>query len=82
MIFGEIRGHLVVLQFYRAQTRDSDGPLRKRAIQFEIEVLDTLNFQRPCLICSAPNFPFSQIELGVCKFTPLGIRLRYTFTYL
>ena len=44
LIFDEIRGHLVVLQFYRAQTRDSKGPLRKKAIKFELNVLDTPNF--------------------------------------
>ena len=46
MIFGEIRGHLVILPFDRAQTRDSWGPLRKKAIQFEADVLDTPNFHR------------------------------------
>ena len=51
LIFDEIRGHLVILPFYRAQTRDSEGPLRKRAIIFEVEVLDTPNFHRTCLIC-------------------------------
>ena len=50
MIFGEIRGHLVILPFYRAQTRDSYGPLRKKAIKFEADVLDTPNFHRIRLI--------------------------------
>ena len=27
LIFDEIRGHLGILQFYRVQTRDSEGPL-------------------------------------------------------
>ena len=50
MILGEIRGHLVILPFYRAQTRDSYGPLRKKAIKFEADVLDTPNFHRIRLI--------------------------------
>ena len=50
MIFGEIRGHLVILPFYRAQTRDFYGPLRKKAIKFEADVLDTPNFHRIRLI--------------------------------
>ena len=50
LIFDEIRGHLVILQFYRAWTRDSEGLLRKRAILFEVEVLDTPNFHRTCVI--------------------------------
>ena len=50
MIFEGIRGHLVILPFYRAQTRDSEGPLRKKAIKFEVDVLDTPNFHRICLI--------------------------------
>ena len=50
LIFDEIRGHLGILQFYRVQTRDSEGPLQKRAIIFEVEVLDTQNFHRTCLI--------------------------------
>ena len=33
MICDEIRGHLVILPFYRAQIRDSEGPIRK-AIKF------------------------------------------------
>ena len=48
--FGEIRGHLVILPFYKAQTRDSYGPLRKKAIKFEADVLDTPNFHRIRLI--------------------------------
>ena len=50
MIFDEIRGHSVILPFYRAQTRHSDGPLRKRAMKSEVEVVDTPNFQRTRLI--------------------------------
>ena len=34
MIFDEILGHLLILLFYRAQTRASDGLLRKNAIKF------------------------------------------------
>ena len=49
MIFDEIRGHLVILSFYRAQTRDSQGPLQKKAIKFEVDVLDTPNLHRICL---------------------------------
>ena len=45
MIFDEIRGHLVILPFYRAQTRDSHGPLRKAAIKSEADVLDTPYFK-------------------------------------
>ena len=44
MIFYEIRGYLVIFPFYRAQTRNFDGPLRKRGIKFEVEVLHTPNF--------------------------------------
>ena len=44
MIFDEIRGQLVILPFYRAQTRDSEILVRKRAVKFELEVLDTSNF--------------------------------------
>ena len=50
MIFDEIRGHLVILPFYKIQTRDFESPLRKRAIKFEVEVLDTPNFHRTRLI--------------------------------
>ena len=50
MIFDEIRGHSVILPFYRAQTRRSDGPLRKRAMKSEVEVVDTPNFQITRLI--------------------------------
>ena len=50
MIFDEIRGHLVISPFYRAQTRNSEGPLRTKVLKFEVEVLDTLNFHRTCLI--------------------------------
>ena len=46
MIFDEIWGHLVILPFYRAQTRDFEGPLRKKAIKSEVDVLDTPNFHR------------------------------------
>ena len=46
MIFNKIRGHLVTLTFYRAQTRHSYGPLRKRATKFEVEKLDTTSFHR------------------------------------
>ena len=41
MIFDEIRGYLVILPFYRAQTRASENPLRNRATKFEVEVLKT-----------------------------------------
>ena len=40
-IFDEIRGHLLILilPFYRALTRASEGLLQKNAIKFEVEVL-------------------------------------------
>ena len=41
MIADEIRGTLVILSFYRALIRDSNIPLQKRAMQFEVKVLDT-----------------------------------------
>ena len=41
---------LVILPFYRAQTKDFEGSLRKRAMKFEVEVLDTPNFHRTHLI--------------------------------
>ena len=47
MIFDEIRGQLVIVPFYRAQNK---GPLRKKDIKLELEVLDTLNFHRKRLI--------------------------------
>ena len=50
MIFDEIRRHLVILPFQRTQTRDSEGPLRKKAIRFILDVLDTPNFHRIRLI--------------------------------
>ena len=40
-IFDKIKGHLLILVFYRAQTRVSKALLRKKAIKFEAEVLDT-----------------------------------------
>ena len=50
MVFEEIRGHLLILPFYRAQAKASQGPLRKKAIKFEVEVLDTSILHRICLI--------------------------------
>ena len=44
MIFDEIRGHLLILLFYRALTRASEGLLRKKAIIFEVEVLHRPKF--------------------------------------
>ena len=49
-IFDEIRGHLLILPFYRALTRASEGLLREKAIKFEVEMLHTPNFDRICLI--------------------------------
>ena len=43
MIFDKIRGHLLILPFYRAQTRVSDGLLWKKAIKSEVEVLHKQN---------------------------------------
>ena len=50
IIFDEIRGHLLILPFYRALTRASEGLLLKKAIKFEVEVLHTPIFHRICLI--------------------------------
>ena len=50
MIFDEIRGHLVILPYYRAQTRDFEGHLSKRAMNFKVEVLEKPNFHRTRLI--------------------------------
>ena len=41
MIFDEIRGHLVILPFYRAQPRDCKCLLRKKGIEFEGGLLYT-----------------------------------------
>jgi len=49
-IFDEIRGYLLILPFYRALTRASEGLLFKKAIKFEVVVLHTPNFHRICLI--------------------------------
>ena len=52
MIFEEIRVYSVILPFYRAQTRASKGSpsKEKKAIKFEVKVLDTPNFYKICLI--------------------------------
>ena len=50
-IFDEIRGHLLMLPFYRALTRASEGLFWKEAVRFKVEVLHTPNFHRMCLIC-------------------------------
>ena len=50
MIFYENRRHLVIFLFYGALTRDSEVPLQNKAIDFEVEVLDILNFERTHLI--------------------------------
>ena len=50
MIFDDIREHLLILTFYMAQIRHSEVPLRKRAIEFEAEVLDTADFYRTRLL--------------------------------
>ena len=50
MIFDKVKGYLVILEFRRAQKRDSEGPLRKNAIEFDEEVLDTPNIYGTCLI--------------------------------
>ena len=41
MIFDEIRGHLLILLFFKAL---------KKALKFEVEVLDTPKFDRLCQI--------------------------------
>ena len=59
-VFDEIRGRLLILPFYRALTRASEGLLRKKALKFEVEVPHTPNFHRICLMilkikkCGAP----------------------------
>ena len=45
-IFDEIRGHLLILPFYRALTRASEGLLWKKAMKVEVEVLHTPIFHR------------------------------------
>ena len=49
-IFDEIRGHLLILLYYRALTRVSRGLLCKKTIKFEVEALHTPNFHRICPI--------------------------------
>ena len=48
--FDEIKGHLLILPFYRSQTNACEGPLQKKAIKSEVEVLNTQNFHRIYLI--------------------------------
>ena len=48
--FDEIRGDLLILLFFRAQTRASKGPLRKNHTELEVEALDTPNFLKICVI--------------------------------
>ena len=36
----------MILPFYRAQTKDFEGSLRRTTMKFEVEVLDTPNFHR------------------------------------
>ena len=48
-IFDEIRGHLLILLFYRALTRASEDLLQKKSIKVEMEVPHTQIFQRICL---------------------------------
>ena len=50
MIFDEIRGHLLILLLYSAQTKASDEFVLKNAVKFALEALHTLNFHRVCLI--------------------------------
>ena len=45
-IFDDIRGHFLILPFYRALTRASEGLLRKKAVKFEVKVLHTPIFHR------------------------------------
>ena len=59
--FDEIRGHLLILLFYRALIREPEGLLRKKDIKLEVEVLHTPKFRRPKY--------FFQLHLArVCKF--------------
>ena len=50
MIFDEVREHLVILAFYRAQSSDSEALFGKKTVKFEANVIDTLNFHRIRLI--------------------------------
>ena len=60
--FYKIRGHLVILPFYKTQTKASGAPLRKKAIEFEVEIPDTPNCYTIILSnIGGPNFSFSQI---------------------
>ena len=49
-ISDEIRGHLLILQFYRTLTSAPEGLLWEKAIKFEVEMLHTTNLHRICLI--------------------------------
>ena len=49
-IFDEIRGHLLIFQFYRTLTSAPEGLLWEKAIKFAVKVLHTPNFHRTCLI--------------------------------
>ena len=49
-IFDEIRGHLLILPFYRALTKASKGLRQKKALNLEGEVLHKPNFHRICII--------------------------------
>ena len=48
--FGKIIAHLLILLFYMAQARAPESLLRKKAIEFDVEVLDTPNFHNVCNI--------------------------------
>ena len=61
-IFDEIRRHIVILPFYKTQTKASGAPFRKKAIEFEVEIPDTPNCYTIVLSnIGGPNFTFSQI---------------------
>ena len=65
--FDEIRGHLLILLFYRALTRASEDLLWKKAIKFKVEVLHTPNFHRMSnmMILGVKKFGAPQIFLLV-----------------
>ena len=44
VIVDEISRLLMILPFHEAPTRASEGPFRKKAVKFKVEVLDTPNF--------------------------------------
>ena len=50
MLFDAIRGYFLILLFPRTQTTASEGLLMKKAIKCEVDLLETPNLYRICLI--------------------------------